>query len=151
MTTAPPTSGATTTLGPETPPEPNATEVQVLKLSFAGSAPVDPGTQQALQINYIFDVANGTTRLVYWYNTTYNGAFSAVARLYDPSGEMRGDTLETCGIPSPGQQAKFSCYVESTTPIKEGSWTLRVTWQVGEANEDFTLDVIGWGPAPAVV
>lgn len=138
-------TGATTTgAGTQPSPGPNATEVRTIGLHYAGSVPVDTATQQAVSVEYPFDVANGTVRLEFWYNSTYNGAFSSLARLYDATGEIVGDSSDACGFPSPGAQSKFSCQVPISAPIAPGAYTLTVHWQAGEANEDYTLDVNGW-------
>jgi len=117
----------------------------VIDERFAGMAPVDAGTAQALNIKYALAVPAKTDDIRVIYNATYTGLFSAVVELDDPSGNSVGDSLSTCGVNlSPGAQQSFSCEFHVTKPVA-GAWTVQLDWQVGETIEDFTIDVLGTG------
>lgn len=114
--------------------------VIVFQDSFSGSLPVD-----GLEGAHTFDVPAGAVRVEVTYTSDHVGLFTALATVSDPSGE-RISSSDACGFGSTGAETDV-CLMVVDTEVGPGAWTAAVFWQLGQATEDYTLDVVVYGVA----
>jgi hypothetical protein len=115
--------------------------VEVLfQTQFSGSLPVD-----GLTAGHPFDVPEGATRVEVLYTSDHVGLFTALASVSDPSGE-RINSSDACGFGSTGAETD-TCLMIVEEDVGAGAWSADLTWQVGQATEDYTFDVTVYGYA----
>jgi hypothetical protein len=107
----------------------------LLQTQFSGSLPADG----AVQASHPFEVPDGATKVDVLYTSSHIGLFSALATVSDPGGE-RLSSSDACGFGSSGQ-ATDTCLMTIEEDVGSGTWTIAITWQVGQATEDYTFDV----------
>jgi hypothetical protein len=152
-TTSPPTGTTTSPPSGETGPEEDnetteAPPVVVASYNFAGSGPVDVATASPLEVDYAFAVPSGAVRILIYYNATYNGLWAGYASIEDAGGQEATNTIDACGIDiSPGAQSRSECIVDISGSIGSGDWNIHYAWQLGNAGENFTFDVVVYGHA----
>jgi hypothetical protein len=112
--------------------------VVVFQQSFSGSLPVD-----GLDATHPFDVPAGATRVEVTYTSDHIGLFTALAHVDDAGGE-RINSSDACGFGDTGA-AVNTCLMLVDQDVAAGAWSVGLTWQVGQATEDYTFDVVVYG------
>ena len=89
----------------------------------------------AIAVCLLFAI-DGFTQVI---NATLSGTVS------DPSGD-RISSSDACGFGSTGAETDV-CLMVVDTEVGPGAWAASVFWQLGQATEDYTLDVVVYGVA----
>lgn len=115
--------------------------VLVFEETFDGSLPVD-----GLSAAHPFAVPAGATRVEVTYTSDHIGLFTALATLNDAAAE-RLSSSDACGFGSTGAETDV-CEMVVDEEVGPGEWSIEITWQVGQATEDYTFHVRVFGAAP---
>ncbi len=115
--------------------------VLVFEETFDGSLPVD-----GLSATHAFAVPTGATRVEVTYTSDHVGLFTALATLNDAAG-ARLSSSDACGFGSTGAETDV-CEMVVDEEVGPGEWSIEITWQVGQATEDYTFQVRVFGAAP---
>lgn len=124
--------------GNQTSNETAAPAVLVFETTFGGSLPVDGATA-----THPFSVPAGASRVEVTYTSEHVGLFTALATLNDPAGE-RLSSSDACGFGSTGAETDV-CEMLVDEEVGPGEWSMEITWQVGQATEDYTFHVRVFG------
>lgn len=154
---SPTTTTTTTTSQPATTSSSPATVTKRAVIAhqvFTGMLPDPDSGPDALFPSFTIDVPAGGDQVMFFYNTTYSGFWQSVVTITDPDG-VSYDNLaaDDCGIvfpAPPGVNQAYSCWIlDLRGEVPAGTYTIEMTWQVGEATENFSLDFTAWGMVPA--
>jgi len=146
-TTSPPTGTTGPGDGNATTENGSGEEAILVEETFTGMLPANAGdpTASGLQGAHTVDVLAGVTRLEVTYTSTHAGLFAAVATVEDPLGTEQANSLDACGANlNPGAAAQDVCLMV-IEEVADGAWTLTVSWQLGQATEQYELFVQGFG------
>lgn len=118
----------------------SAAVVLLSETTASGSLPVE-----GLTGTLAFDVPAGATLVEVTYVSDHVGLFTALATVSDPAGE-RISSSDACGFGDSGA-ATNTCVMTIDADVVAGAWDATVTWQVGQATEDYTLTARVFGVA----
>lgn len=124
---------AEATLAPAEPAPPPRTVL--LEQTFTGFLPLD-GNVRAL---HDFEVPSGADEVQVVYTSDHVGIFRAWVSVWDEDGK-RMDSVDDCEPGTPGA-AVDRCEMAASGDIPAEPWTIQVFWQLGQAIEQYTIDV----------
>lgn len=117
--------------------------VVLATFQFTGSLPFDGATVGS----HTFAVPAGATQVTMAYTSDYVGLFTAVASATDPAGTERMYSLDACSVGFAPPSGTTTCAMATEGPVDAGDWLAEVSYQLGQASEDYTLDLVVYGVA----